>query len=244
MSRAADIVSRLRALPVVGVDTIADDGIVMVLAPHADDESLGCGGLISELIDQSGLAPLLNITYDEKLGGLGELAARNLVRDGLTRVSEIEEEAVDFLLRITAGHPYYLQLLCYKLYEQAQQDRTAITQLSVSEATYEWLKQADESRFQHLWEGNHGVDSHMNKVILSAIAQLGADHGEVEYDQLHAAVHTLIQERNLVRSLEDLTYMGVLQHNQLNYAIEVELLAHWLRQHWPLKLALKEAGLA
>ncbi len=198
------------------------------------------GGLLSELINQPGLAPLLNITFDEKLSSLGELAASSLIKDGLTRVSEIEEEAVDFLLKTTSGHPYYLQLLCYKLFEQAQQDKTIITQASASETTYEWLRQADESRFQHLWEGKHGIDSQMNKVILSAIAQLEADNGEVEYDHLYEAVYSLIQERNLVRSLEDLTYMGVIKHNQLKYAIEVDLFARWMRQHWPLKLALKE----
>lgn len=83
----------------------------------------------------------------------------------------------------------------------------------------------------------------MNKVILSAIAQLEVDNGEVEYDHICEAVHHLIRERNLVHSLEDLTYMGVIRHNQLKYAIEVELFARWMRQHWPLKLALKEVGL-
>ena len=63
MSRAADFVSRLRALPLVGVDTIADDAIAMVLAPHADDESLGCGGLISELAAQ-GRPPVVVVVTD------------------------------------------------------------------------------------------------------------------------------------------------------------------------------------
>jgi LmbE family N-acetylglucosaminyl deacetylase len=63
MNRAADVVSRLRALPLVGVDTIANDGVVMVLAPHADDESLGCGGLINELAAQ-GRPPVVVIVTD------------------------------------------------------------------------------------------------------------------------------------------------------------------------------------
>src|ERR1700722_17846159 len=63
MSRAADVFSRFRALPLVGIDTIANDDIVMVLAPHADDESLGCAGLIAELT-RMGRPPVVVIVTD------------------------------------------------------------------------------------------------------------------------------------------------------------------------------------
>ena len=175
------------------------------------------GGLMSELISQPDLGPLLNTTFDEKLGCLGESAARNLIKDGLTRVSEIEEDAIDDLLRITSGHPYYLQLLCYKLFEQAQQDKATITQTTISEASYEWLRQADESRFQHLWEGKLGMDSQMNKVILSAIAQLELDNGEVEYDFISEAVHHLIQEGNLC------PFIGRSNHHGCDQAQSIEI---------------------
>jgi LmbE family N-acetylglucosaminyl deacetylase len=50
MKRAADIFSNLRELPIADVDTITNRGEVMILAPHPDDESLGCGGFIAELV--------------------------------------------------------------------------------------------------------------------------------------------------------------------------------------------------
>ncbi len=63
MIRAADIFSHLRALPLAGLDTIANDGNVMVLAPHPDDESLGCGGLITQLAAK-GQPPVVVIVTD------------------------------------------------------------------------------------------------------------------------------------------------------------------------------------
>jgi hypothetical protein len=204
---------------------------------------LSGSGLLSKFIEQPGLATLLSACYEERLGCLGEPAASRLIKEGLSEVSEVEEEAVSLLYNITIGNPYYLQLLCYKLHERAQEDGMAITHTFTSQIIDEWLAQADESRFLHLWAGNDKSEAQRNKAILSAIAHLGLENREVAYGPLCEVLCPHIEEKDLLHALEDLVYMNVLKHDQLNYAIEVDLLALWLRKHWPLPFALKEAGL-
>jgi len=203
---------------------------------------LSGGGLLNQLTGQCDIASLFNIAQYEKLGCLETNAARRLIRDGLTRVGNITENAVELLLDFTAGHPFYLQLLCSMLYEQAQENKTIITSGAASQSIREWLSRADASRFQHLWEGHNTTSAQRNKLILSAIAQLAVHDREVEYDRLAGVVSSIVPEQDLVRSLEDLADLGVLEHNHASYAIKVELFAHWLRQHWPLELTLKEAS--
>ena len=63
MSVTGDWHRAWRALPEGSLDDIIGSGTCLVLAPHPDDETLGCGGLIARCI-QAGRSPLIAVLTD------------------------------------------------------------------------------------------------------------------------------------------------------------------------------------
>ncbi len=170
-------------------DQVSRDTLFGRLRSHAQHGQsvhliLSGGGLISQLTSQGGIAALFSSVNDERLGCLESVAATQLIRGGLTQVGVIEEDAIDYLLSMTAGHPFYLQLLCRKLYEYVQEHHVTLTREYVATCVQEWVTRADASRFQHLWEASSNGHMQRNKVILSAVAQLSIEQGNVSYDSI------------------------------------------------------------
>lgn len=201
---------------------------------------LSGGGLSHQLAEHCNMTSLFNIAHDEKLGCLETQDAYKLVKDGLTKVGNITSHAIQLLLDLTASHPFYLQLLCYALHEQALEEKILITADSVSQCARKWLDREDGSRFQHLWEGKNAADSNKNKSILSTIAKSTIYQHEVNYKDLADTLSPMLTEQDLVQTLNDLAILGIVEQHYSNYRIKIDLFARWLRQHWPLEMAVKE----
>jgi LmbE family N-acetylglucosaminyl deacetylase len=60
---ASDVIGAMELLPDAEIDAILGGERPLILAPHADDESLGCGGLITACCER-GLQPVVAILTD------------------------------------------------------------------------------------------------------------------------------------------------------------------------------------
>jgi LmbE family N-acetylglucosaminyl deacetylase len=106
MKCSAEIIADFRRLPIANLETITNDRKVMILAPHADDESLGCGGLIAELT-ASGQSPVVVIVTD---GTGSHPSSPSYPASRLRELREREALSAVNLLGVPGHHLNFLQV--------------------------------------------------------------------------------------------------------------------------------------
>jgi len=103
MIRAADALQRMRSFPVRDFYAFPP-GRIAILAPHPDDESLGCGGLIAEACSQ-GCPPHIFVLTD---GTGSHPNSRHYPAHRLRALREAETLAATTHLGLPPGHVTFL----------------------------------------------------------------------------------------------------------------------------------------
>lgn len=104
--RADAFLAALEAAPVVDLDALAGSGGLVVLAPHPDDESLGCGGLIAQACEQGRDVRLLILTDGSGSHPTSETFTAEMLRD----LREAETLEAARALGLPVEHVSFLRL--------------------------------------------------------------------------------------------------------------------------------------
>lgn len=201
------------------------------------------GGILDRLLEQPEAAFLLELVHYQEIGFLDRAAARELIMQPAHRIW-YDDEAVDDLVRITAGHPYYLQWFCGELLARADREqRATISAQHVQDALTDWLPWQGEQFFSHLWGNGIGFDAAAQRrhmLVLTAVTENAIDaHRQVSMPQICRMVESALDEAQVWRSLQDLVKIGTLEVVDEQYRIKVALCESWLRSNHNVKRMIR-----
>jgi hypothetical protein len=111
---------------------------------------------------------LFNIALYRKIGFLDEAAALRLIAEPVSPDLIYDDLALDKIMRVTAGHPYFLQLVCYTLVKQANIERSGYVTISNVNSAVDEMLSLGEVHFAYLWKRSTEAE----RVILATVAHL------------------------------------------------------------------------
>ncbi len=161
-----------------------------------------------------------------RLGSLDREEARRLIAEPSAETLDYDYEAQERILALTSGHPYFVQLLCYALFERCATKSWVLIQ-DVDEVVPETMV-LGEGYMEHLF----ATSSPQERMALAALGAMRGIQGLI----LEEEVSYLLQRRKIPLSPEQLRVAlnrlverGVLMSmSPHTYRFRVELLRVWL----------------
>ncbi len=188
---------------------------------------------------------LFNIALYKRVTFLSEAAAHALIVEPVAQHGLLYDDlALDKIVRVTAGHPYFLQLICHALVNRANREgRGYLTIRDVNDTLAE-LVELGEAHFAFLWEQS----SPPEQLTLAALMRLLAKTPTVTATQ----IAELLAERGITlempavrESLRRLTERDIVRElagQPSRYEYKVDLVRLWVERYKALGRVIEDVG--
>jgi hypothetical protein len=184
-----------------------------------------------------------NIALYKHVTFLNEAAARALIRAPVVEYGLIYDDlALDKMLRITAGHPYFLQLICHALVNHANRARRGYLSIQDVNDVLGELLELGEAHFAFLWEQS----SPSERLVLASLTLLiheGSSVAETQIAQLLTQQGVAVEKRQLTEALQRLVERDILREvtgQPPRYEHKIELVRLWVERHKALGRGAEE----
>lgn len=185
---------------------------------------------------------LLNYFEDastREIGFLDENSATELITQPAEGILEYNPEAIQAIIELSAGHPYFIQVICFAIFVRARElDEWQISLQDINNIVDKAIENA-EAGLAWFWDGLTIPE----KVVFSAIA---------EYQKIAIEKYQAVPENPLkllktegkfkIEVLEE-AVKELVNYNFLDKKgdnIKIELVRRWLLQRHPLRQEIKE----
>lgn len=182
---------------------------------------------------------LFNVALYKKISFLERAAAVDLVTKPVQDYYQVEPEAVDRVLAITASHPYYTQLLCHSLFTRWQQGGGPTVGVDDVEAVVEEVVERGLAVLKHTWEESTPGE----KAVLAGLAAAMGDHnrpvnGE-EVNEVWRQVGVSLPDDEMAKAMRSLAARDIITGDtQLKFMVDLQHV--WVRKFQRLEWVREE----
>lgn len=169
----------------------------------------------------------------KKISFLEPEDAHRLIVDPVRDIITYDSAAVDRILSLTSGHPYFTQLTCHELFALCQQSNRWHVGPAEVESVLPDVIERGTVNLKFVWDDASDAE----RYTLAALGYLGRSATK---DEIHAALHqhkVRVSEEEISAALLNLNVKDVLagEHN-----FTVDLLRLWLQHNRPIERVVEE----
>ncbi len=208
-----------------------------------------------QLDDMPQLFSLFKGAPSREIGLLDERDAERLITKPVEGILKYSSGAIQAILELTSGHPYFTQLMCFVIFSQARDEqRLVINRMDVENA----VDKAIESGEAGLAWFRDGLPI-PERVLFSAVAeaqenrvrdevQLRDRYGDLEYETRSGLKepwkllqhYGVVLTEPLLRAEDRLSEWKFFGHRFREHQVRIELVRRWLVKRYPLRQEIRE----
>ena len=164
-----------------------------------------------------------------RLGSLSMNAASSLVIGPARDAVSYEPPAVRRIIELASGHPYYIQLVCQAIYNDASESSWTVSLRDV-ERVVDKLLSGNIEEFEMVWEDSTTSE----QIVLTALGTIRGNHGVSTRQEVGNTLrreNINVTQEEVTDNLEYLAARGVLERlGAMTYRFRVDLMRSWLRR--------------
>ncbi len=188
--------------------------------------SLGSG--LEEM--EKDYAFLFSVSLYHRISFLEPTAARALITQPVKSHYQVMKDAVEKILQITSGHPYYTQLVCHCMFDRwARSPKPAMTVADVDAVLAEAIE-LGSANLTYVWEESTAEEQAM---MAGMAAVMHSRNRPVTVDHVREAwrkVGVSLPEGDVAMAIRSLTGREVVA-GERTYSFAVDLQRRWLDKH-------------
>jgi hypothetical protein len=186
---------------------------------------------------------LFNITRYRRIGFLNREAAIGLITEPVQAAGMVYDDlAIEEILRVTAGHPYFLQLVCDALVNLCNvTSRNYVTIQDVRDVLDEIID-LGRAHLTYIWRSSTQEEK-LSLAVLAALYPSGERVTAGAIADRLGAYQVPLEPGQVIRAMDTLAARDIVQEmsaEPIFYNFTAHLFGHWLRKYKPLSKVVEE----
>lgn len=173
---------------------------------------------------------LFNVSLYRRISFLQTDAASELITSPARDCYQVIPEAVEKILQITSGHPYYTQLVCHCMFDRwMRSPKPAMTVEDVETVLAEAIE-LGSANLKYVWEESTPEEQALMAGMAAAMRTVGGPVTVKQIRQAWRKVGVSLPERKVAKAIRSLANREVVTGDQ-TYSFAVYLQRLWLDKH-------------